>query len=72
MAALVEIAALLLADDGDFLAVDTSKSANNGWVIGISSIAVYLLKISKNRGKNVQRIRPVGMPRTLNTFESGD
>ena len=71
MTTLVDVAAFLLADDGDFVTVETGKSANDRGIIGISSIAVDLDKIGKDGVENIQRIRTVRMTRPLDAFKSG-
>ena len=72
MLPLIDIAAFLLADHGNFDTVDSRKTGDDRRVFRISPIAVDLNKIREDRCKNVQRIRAVRVPSTLNAFERGD
>ena len=51
------VAAFLVADDDDALAVKPRQAADDGVIVGIVAVAVQFLEIGTERGDVVQRYR---------------
>lgn len=68
---LLGVAALLLADDQDFLVIEFGEAADHGFVVGIAAIAVEFDPISKDQLDVIQGVRALGMARQLHPLPAG-
>jgi len=50
---LICIAAFLLSDYEDFQTIDARKSGDERWIVGISTIAVKLYELLKDRRQDI-------------------
>ena len=65
------VAAFLLADQHDGLAVEPAHAADDGRIVAEKAVAVDLLKVGQDALNVVERVRPLGMARVLDSLPGG-
>ena len=63
--ALFRVAAFLMADDDDGLAVEARQAADERMIVGVHAVAVQLLEIGEALVDVVERVRPLRVTREL-------